>query len=439
MIDEHELREMLHRRANAVPTIPVDAPKAARRARRRLLANGAIAMLAAAAIAVATVAGVGAIRSAPVPADRPTPSPAPGVLLANREVLNFRSGDLVAVNPQTREERVLVKDLLQQVYSASWSADGRWVAYETGTPEGNRAIWVVGESQEPRQVATGGNPDVAGTVLNWMWSQTGADLATILPKTESYGGTCPDCLRGPYYSGAPLSTIDPVTGETTDVGSLPDDVGDLSSPVWSPDGRRFVFGERGGALYSLDVRSGATSLLVRLPGEHLDSVDRIVWSPDGAHIAVMNDLQPGGGRLYVMNADGSNVRVLVDDYDPADLAWSPDGTRLAYAGWLEPDLKLRISIARMDDPASAEIGSLAVSRCEFVGESVDECRQHPGWRPDSGLTWSPDGSRIAVRISGFRSVRVSAIDADGAADFVRIGDLTYRSWDGGGYSCEEPC
>lgn len=75
MIDEHDVREMLQRRANAVPTIVVEARKAARRARRRLLVNGAIAMLAAAAIAVATFTGVDAIRSATVPADRPTPSP----------------------------------------------------------------------------------------------------------------------------------------------------------------------------------------------------------------------------------------------------------------------------------------------------------------------------------------------------------------------------
>jgi Tol biopolymer transport system component len=421
MIDEHELREMLHRRANAVPTIPVDAPKAARRARRRLLANGAIAMLAAAAIAVATVAGVGAIRSAPVPADRPTPSPAPGVLPANGEVLSFARRALVAVNPQTGEQRVVVKDL-DMVLTAEWSADGRWVAYEKprevercqNSPY-HISLWVVAPSQEPRQVATGvkscnfGAVPISG-LTTWMWSPTGAELATI-------------------DGGSTLSTIDPVTGATHTVGTIPDDAG---SVTWSPDGTRFVFGARGGALYSIDAGSGAISLLVRLPGEHLDSVDRIVWSPDGAHIAVMNDLQPGGGRLYVMNADGSNVRVLVDDYDPADLAWSPDGTRLAYADWLEPDLKVRISIARMDDPASAQIGSLAVSRCAFVTESVP-CIGH---RPDSGLAWSPDGSRIAVRINGDGSVAVSAIDANGAGDVVRIDDLMYRSWDGGWYSCE---
>jgi Tol biopolymer transport system component len=42
----------------------------------------------------------------------------------------FNSVDLVAVNPESGEARVLVDDL-DNVLSATWSADGRWVAYET--------------------------------------------------------------------------------------------------------------------------------------------------------------------------------------------------------------------------------------------------------------------------------------------------------------------
>jgi Tol biopolymer transport system component len=84
---------------------------------------------------------------------------------------------------------------------------------------------------------------------------------------------------------------------------------------------------------------------VHLPGRNLDSVDEIEWSPDGAHIAVMNDLEPGGGSLYVMNADGSGVRVLLHNYEPRGrIAWSPDGESIAYAthgpaglGWYAVD------------------------------------------------------------------------------------------------------
>jgi Tol biopolymer transport system component len=240
-----------------------------------------------------------------------------------------------------------------------------------------------------------------------MWSPTGAELATI--------------------DGSTLSTIDPVTGETHNVGSTPEGVGDVTSPpAWSPDGTRFVFGAEG-ALYSIDARSGARSLLVRLPGEHLDSDDQIVWSPDGAHIAVVNDLRPGSGRVYVMDADGSNVRDLVDYFDPGresgGVALSPDGTRLAYADASGPGGKLRIWVAPMDGSAPAEIGIPPTASC--VNKDL-LC--------DLELTWSPDGSRIAIRTYGDGSMVVSVIDADGSGDAVRIDELTYRSWDGGGYS-----
>ena len=407
MIDEHDVREMLHRRASAVPTIVVDAPKAARRARRRLLANGAVTMLAAAAIAVATFAGVDAIRSAPIPADRPTPRPAPGVLHANGEVLSFTGvpletpGDLVVVNPETGEERVLVEDL-EVVYSARWSADGRWVAYEAPGPEGI-GLWVVSASQEPRQVATDASL--------WMWSSMGAELA-VVRQTSTFS---------PYYSGATLRTIDPVTEETTAAGSIPERFGnDAGAPAWSPDGTRFVFGVRGGAIYSIDARSGARSLLVRLPGEHLDSVDQIVWSPGGAHIAIMNDGEPGG--LYVMDADGSNVRRLLDGYSETGVAWSPDGARLAYQ-----DGSGAIWVAPMDGFASTEIGTPLPTSCFLL------CQDD--------LVWSSDGSQVAFRTIAFRgdgdvSVDVSAIDAGGSGEATRIDELTYRSWNGGSYSCE---
>ena len=93
MIDEHDVREMLRRRANAVPTTVVDAPKAARRARRRLAMNGAVAVLAVVAIAVATFSSVDAIRTAPVPADEPTPTADLGIFAPVAGRIVFESDD----------------------------------------------------------------------------------------------------------------------------------------------------------------------------------------------------------------------------------------------------------------------------------------------------------------------------------------------------------
>jgi hypothetical protein len=76
MIDERELREMLERRAGTISASPTDAPKATRRARWRLLRNGAVTTIAGIAVIAAAFAGGRAIETAPKPADRPVqPSP----------------------------------------------------------------------------------------------------------------------------------------------------------------------------------------------------------------------------------------------------------------------------------------------------------------------------------------------------------------------------
>jgi dipeptidyl aminopeptidase/acylaminoacyl peptidase len=54
------------------------------------------------------------------------------------------------------------------------------------------------------------------------------------------------------------------------------------------------------------------------------------WSPDGTEIAFESD-KDGDGEIYVMKADGTDVRQLtnntIHDEGPA---WAPDGTRIAY-------------------------------------------------------------------------------------------------------------
>jgi Tol biopolymer transport system component len=154
-----------------------------------------------------------------------------------------------------------------------------------------------------------------------------ANPQSAAPSPNSQKDPADTSTGGPIdFSGLDLSRLD-LSG--LDLSEVNGDV--TSAPVRSPDGSRIVFGARGGTIYSMIVQSRELSVLAHLPGRNLDSVDEIEWSPDGAHIAIMNDLEPGGGRLYVMNADGSDVRVLLHNYEPQRRsAWSPDGGSIAY-------------------------------------------------------------------------------------------------------------
>ena len=99
-----------------------------------------------------------------------------------------------------------------------------------------------------------------------------------------------------------------------------------------------------------------------------------------------------------MDADESNVRVLVDDFDPLGVAWSPDGTRLAFAdGSAAPQMSPDFPIAPMDGAAPAEIGGFHFAGCAF--------------NYNCDLTWSPDGSPDAFHTLN----RAFVIDADGRA------------------------
>lgn len=394
MIDEHDVREMLRHRANAADSTVVDAPRAARRARRRLLTNGVVMMVLAAAVAVTALVGVDAIRSAPVPVDRPTPTGP--ILRSSDEVLWFHasrghSGDLVGVDPTTGEERMIAPDT-GYLQDATWSADGRWVAYET-LDETARSLWVVDAELEPRKVIDLTEELVWSHRGPWVWSSTGALLAV--------------------NRGSTLQVIDPVSGRTTELESA---VEVTSFPAWSPDDTNIAIGATGGSIYSVDVGTGERSLLVQLPGNDLDQVDTIAWSPDGSRLAILTDLKPGPrpgpGRVFVVNADGSDIRVLAEGEFVPWFDWSPDGSRIVVSERQGLE-RSRIWIVPADGSAMSHVATPDL--------------YSPSWGTPA---WSPNGSRIAFSVEPNRAF---VIDADGSGDPTPIDDLTYASWSGGSF------
>ncbi len=412
-MNEPEIRQRLFDLAGDAPKGVTMPPQLLRRARRR----AALTLASSAAIVLALVAGgISGVRwlgtSERQPAVRP--SPALPELRRGDEIIDVRRGDLVAVDPGTGATRILVgreKIGDRLVGNAAWSPDGRWLAYDLRTDEAN-GLWVTRLRGERRLLT-------ADFGL-WAWSPTGALLATA----RSTDGARK--FAGEWRIGDTLILIDPSTGRERNLGDIP------GRWAWSPDGTRIVYGAPGGSIYSVDVESGEHSLLAKLQG-NLDATNSSIdWSPNGAYIAVVTPDNVAGARgdlsaLYVMNADGSSVRLVHDNFNAGGwywtavghsvVAWSPDGTRLAYPNFSGQDQrKLEIWTLSLDD-----------ARPSLVVSHTNSER----WGAHSGPQWSPDGSRIAFETENSHLV----IAADGRGGARTIDELTYRSWRGSWYFC----
>jgi Tol biopolymer transport system component len=189
---------------------------------------------------------------------------------------------------------------------------------------------------------------------------------------------------------------------------------EVRSADWSPDGTRLAFtagcaggcGSLGDPYYGVHVVDpvGGTDRLV-LRGDHIFP---LAWSPDGTHIAYVQSrlrydtLKP---QIFVMNADGSEqtpLTSILGDY-PESLSWSPDGSRIAYS---------------TGTPPSGRAVNGPVAEVRVVG--IDGSAPSP-LVEGSYPTWSPDGSMIAYMVG----CEVRMTTPEGGNDFSLI-DLTVR-------------
>lgn len=113
----------------------------------------------------------------------------------------------------------------------------------------------------------------------------------------------------------------------------------------------------------------------------LESVSNPEISPDGSRIVYtrgwvdkMNDRRESS--VWIMNADGTRARFLVDGSGPI---WSPDGTRIAYTATGEPEGS-QIFVRWMDDEGATS----QVTRLD---------------KAPSGIRWSPDGNHISFSMN----------------------------------------
>ncbi|WP_245980136.1 amidohydrolase family protein [Streptomyces diacarni] len=132
-------------------------------------------------------------------------------------------------------------------------------------------------------------------------------------------------------------------------------------------------------------RSGGTARALSVPG--LEPT-RPVLAPDGKTLAVCA-YRGGGFHLWTLSPDGSGLKQRTDGpWDDRGPAWSPDGTRLAFAS------------ERGGDPVDGSpyrIWVLDVRTGEtrrLTGREGQEGPLQGGAWEDFDPTWSPDGARV---------------------------------------------
>jgi Tol biopolymer transport system component len=233
-----------------------------------------------------------------------------------------RFGDIWTMNPDGA-------DKVQAVFDPAYDAQSDW------SPDGTRLAF---RSQR------GGRFEISIVDFRVRDAATGrARVTDVATSTDGSQTSMPSWF--PDGTGLIYRRTNPPAGITTlsDVWAMNVDgtnrrpiavlPGEQLYPSYSPDMKQLVFATDppGAERRRIDVMDLATGVVKTLfdAGSTIDDAAP-AWSPDGRQIAFESD-RDGDKELYVMNADGSNVRQItqntIHDEGPA---WSPDGSRFVF-------------------------------------------------------------------------------------------------------------
>lgn len=313
------LKELLDREAHRIGADPaaLDAIYRLRdvRRRQRQITTAVVAIGLSLAVMLFFIGSVGRHRA--VPADQSTLRHSGAI--AVRATTGDRRGAIVEVDPVTGAETELpvplsAHDLVwpgKHPSDLSWSPDGSELAYSFGPN-----VWVL-------HVATGESREIFTDCGPWSlcelaWAPDGTTIAVA-------------------HQGV-LETIAP---DGTHGTTLSLDV-DAALPTWSPDATRLAFTSGNEVVTSLYIVRRDGSDLTMIQQENSPSPFGIwmpTWSPDGTRIAYLSSDDSSGNPapvfVRVIHSDGSDARTILQagrclclGFTPG-ISWSPDGTQIA--------------------------------------------------------------------------------------------------------------
>ena len=160
-----------------------------------------------------------------------------------------------------------------------------------------------------------------------------------------------------------------------------------SEPSFSPDGKQVVFYSWPGGLAVMNL-DGSNHHRIVDDGEAAFPV----WSPNGKYIA-FHSARGWSFKwdIYIVNADGSEERMLVDG---EQATWSPDSSQIAYKGC-----------------QGSHCGLMIVN---FDGSGKRRLTTCPQCASDGNANWSTDSNRIVFTSERDGNHEIYVMNPDGS-------------------------
>ena len=364
--------------------LPMDIAVRRQGVPRAVLVFAVLALLIT--LLVATLAFIGT---------RPTP---PVLAAATNGSIAFTSGTVFVFHDADGTGRRVVSSGAWELGSLAYSPDGRRLAYWARALAGAPWDLVVADSDgtNPVTIASGISEETSGPA----WSPDGATIA-YSARTPGAEGTPCQTWDGEFCT----SRIYRAAVDGSGAQQIGDPRMDARSPDWSPDGSTIAFGGGGAAptvgvhLYLMDADGSNVRQLSDVVGSGWAFV-RVDWSHDGTKIVgqagAADDIAQSD--IWVINADGSGATNVGAHAEGDEIipSWAPDRDALA---WWAGDIILReegvdpVDLPGSEIPQWSPDGQLLYGQTEagVVARDLDGNVQMTvtGLGPTSNVAWQP--------------------------------------------------